>query len=235
MRSLRDSIVVASLVAGLLVQLPVIAGFHAGAAVHPSTADLSRVVAGRVLLPLVAGDTIGQRLWNSFGWASAIAATVVVVAAGLCLLGSRRLCAEAFVAGGLAVLATAFVVAEMWVRWNPVFLPLPAGSVETGARYWTVPSLLLWSATFVAVGSVNFRQVLGRAATVWRVGVLLWVAVLCAADFIALNPGRDGGPFWNDQIAAATRACSAGARTATVTTPPDPSWRFDIPCNLLRN
>ena len=61
-RNRRDSIAVATLLAGLAVQLPFILGFHTGAAVHPSTVDLSQVFAGRVLLPMLAGDTIGQHL-----------------------------------------------------------------------------------------------------------------------------------------------------------------------------
>ncbi len=150
-------------------------------------------------------------------------------------LASRRLRPAGILAGGLAVLAVAFTVVEVRVRWNPEFVPVPGSSVELGARYWTVSSLLLWSAAVVLVGSASFDAVHRMLQLAARGLVVAWLLTLCATDFVALNPGRDGGPLWSVQVAAAARACRPGVASALVTTPPGPSWSFQVPCTLLRN
>jgi hypothetical protein len=232
-RNWRDSIPVAALLAGLAVQLPfILSAPHL--AHHPSLPDLSSVFAGHVLLPALVGGTIGQRLWVGFDWAAVIAAAVVVGGITVALLRERRLRAETVLAAGLFLLALAFTAAEVWARWDPVFVPISGNSIETGARYWAVPSLLLWSAAAVIAGSPRLGDVVVMPRMRWlRQGILLWLALLIAADFIALNPARDRGPFWSDQLALASQACKAGAGRATLTTPPDRAWFLVVPCSLL--
>jgi hypothetical protein len=114
-------------------------------------------------------------------------------------------------------------------------VPVPGNSIETGARYWAVPSLLLWSAAALIAGAPRVGDAGASSGRGWaRQGILLWLALLVAADFVALNPGRDSGPFWSDQVAAGARSCAAGAAGATLTTPPDPLWIVVVPCSLLR-
>jgi hypothetical protein len=180
------------------------------------------------------GGTLGQRLWVAFDWAAVIAAGVVVGGITVALLRERRLRVETVLAVGFFLLALAFTAAEVWARWDPVFVPISGNSIETGARYWAVPSLLLWSAAAVIAGSPRLGDVVVTPGfRSLRQGILLWLALLIAADFIALNPARDNGPLWSDQLTLATRACKAGAGHATLTTPPDRAWFLDVPCSLL--
>jgi hypothetical protein len=235
-RSWRDLVAVAALLAGLAVQLPfILSAPSPQISQHPSIPDLSSVFAGHVLLPALVGGTIGQRLWVGFDWAAVIAAAVVVGGIAVALLRERRLRVETVVATGLFLLALAFTVVEVWARWDPVFVPVPGNSIETGARYWAVPSLLLWSAAALIAGAPRVGDAGASSGRGWaRQGILLWLALLVAADFVALNPGRDRGPFWSDQVAAGARSCAAGAAGATLTTPPDPLWIVVVPCSLLR-
>jgi hypothetical protein len=226
---------VAALVAGLAIQAPVILPVtaHSGG---PSLHELAGVLASHVALPFLAGGSLGGRLWDLYGWAAPILASIVVLGAVVLLLLPRRLRIDGVAALAFVGYAAVLTAAPVWWRWGPVFNPVPHGLIGIPARYYAWPLLVLWSAVLVVAASDRVQLRLGQArTTAVQTGVTLWLVALCAADFaLPNNTFRNDGPFWDREVTTAAASCrTTHAAAVRISPPPAADYAFTIPCRRL--
>ena len=212
---------------GLALQLPFVLSHPIAATGHPSVVDLGKIFAAHVVLPMLLGGNAGSWAWANGHWIAAVLAGAAFIA-GLAMYAIWRRDASVGVPLALVASAILFAVVEVWVRWNPILLPMPGNLTLIGARYWAVPQLLLWSTAALIAAQFARRGTTTIARWLPSAAVVLWLGLLCVSDFRALNPGRDSGPFWSTSLRSAQASCHRGDLRASITIPP--SFTVLLPC-----
>ncbi len=199
------------LIAGLLIQVPVIVTSREVTWAPNIPLDFAAVFGGRVALPFLVGGMLSSRLWADFRWAAIAFAALILLAGCAGVAFTRRLRRTAWVA--LVFVAGAIVFAGLPIigRWETIMFPHRASLLGIPARYWGAPLLMLWSSVAIVVGSSDVRMWLGDQYQRILVGItVVWLAFILSADFVVVsgNPFRDYGPRWDAQLRSAAISCT---------------------------
>jgi hypothetical protein len=206
----RGSAPAFALIAGLLIQLPVIVTSHDTHWAPNIPLDFAAVFSTRVALPFLVGGLLSNRLWADISWIAPAVAGLILCAGIVWLTFTRRIGPVAWVA--LIFIAGAIVFAGLPIidRWEMAMYPKAGALLEIPARYWGVPLLMLWSSVAIVVTSDTVRTWLGTQHHRILVRVtVVWLTCILAADFVVIggNPFRDDGLRWNQQLASAATTC----------------------------
>ncbi|MGA7987642.1 MAG: hypothetical protein WCB51_04505, partial [Candidatus Dormiibacterota bacterium] len=206
----RGSTPAYGLIAGLLIQIPVILTSHETHWAPNIPLDFAAVFGARVALPLLVGGALSDRLWAEVGWAAPALAGAMLCGGVVWLAMTRRIRPTAWVA--LTFVVGSIVSAGLPIigRYQNAMFPHGAALLGIPARYWGVPLLMLWSSVAIVVTSHGMRTWLGaqrHRLLVWA--TVLWLTSIVAADFVVVsgNTFRDDGLRWNEQLAAAATTC----------------------------
>ncbi len=199
-----------ALIAGLLIQLPVILTSHEANWAPNIPLDFAAVFGARVALPFLVGGVLSDRLWADISWAAPVIAGLLLCAGAVGVAVTRRIRPSAWVALIFVAGSIVFAGLPIIARFQPPMLPHGAALLGIPARYWGAPLLMLWSSVAIVVTSRGVRTWLGtrnRSLLVW--GTALWLSGIVAADFVVVsgNAFRDDGLRWNAQLAAAATTC----------------------------
>jgi hypothetical protein len=199
----------------------------------PSPLDLARIFGAHVLVPFFFGGTLGNALFGTFDY-KLVALLALAPLIGIAYLIARRAYRfEGWLVLGFCAVAMAFMIIPVYQRWGSQFNIVPYHLIGVPARYWTVPLLCLWSGVAVVVGSLRSHALSHRAITVAVIGAFsIWFGAVALSDYGIHNAYRDAGPFWNQQMAAATTFCESAptGSAATFLPPPRLVFGFSIPC-----
>ena len=198
------------LIAGLLIQIPVILTSHETHWAPNIPLDFAAVFGARVVLPFLVGGALSDRLWADVKWAAPALAGAMLCAGIVWLALTRRIRPTAWVALIFVVGSIVFAGLPIIGRYQNAMFPRGAALLGIPARYWGAPLLMLWSSVAIVVSSRGVRTWLGaqhHRVLVWA--TVLWLTSILAADFVVVsgNPFRDDGLRWNEQLAAAATTC----------------------------
>jgi hypothetical protein len=206
----RGSAPAFGLVAGLLIQAPVILTSHEFHWAPNIPLDFAAVFGARVALPFLVGGVLSNRLWSDIGWMAPAVAGSILCTGVVWLALARRIRPTAWVALFFVVGAIVFAALPIVGRWEQIMFPQSSASLGIPARYWGVPLLMLWSSVAITVTSRGAQTWLGarhHRVLVWA--TVMWLTCILAADFVIVsgNSFRDDGLRWNKQLSAAATTC----------------------------
>jgi hypothetical protein len=189
---IREHAVTLGWAAGCLLQVPFILASHVSRTAHANPAYAITYLARDVIMPAL-GWHLAWQLRAAFGpgGATAIVGGVLAVILGLVLATQARRCRVFVVTAVATGLVFAFVAAALsWLPSQPVTL-----GMEPGARYSTLPILLLDAAMIISADACARRW----GTRTWSVyAAAAWVAVLAVgwvSDF-RYPVSHNSGPAW---------------------------------------
>ena len=234
-RSVRALLVSGLFLAGLVVQLAVMAGgarpernwgFRLGA--------LPDVFSLRVTGGLLVGDRFLDDAWAAYGRAFAYGAFLAVALLVTVLLARSDRRTIAFTLIALAYAGLFFCV-QLVGRGTGGIDPEVHGSRLDAARYVLVPFLLL-TATIVAMVDRGYARRPASTGWAWaRRAALLWLVALMAVNYSVTND-RSRGPRWDQELRQARRGCSTlRPESVHVLVAPSPPrvWFATVPCSRI--
>ena len=205
-----ESIPAYGLIAGLLLQIPVILTSRETYWAPNIPLDFVAVFGARVALPFIVGGALSDRLWADIAWVAPALAGAILCAGIVWLALTRRISSAAWVALIFVVVAIVLAGLPIIGRYEDAMFPRGVALLGIPARYWGVPLLMLWSSVAIVVSSDGVRTWIGaqrHRVLVWA--TVVWLAGILGADFVVVsgNPFRDDGLRWNEQLATAARTC----------------------------
>lgn len=227
---------VAGLLAGVSAQLMVMVKVGRAAAAAdtgtPSLMDLAQGYGLHVFLqmwrPAIGG--VGDLLVEHGWWLMVLAALPFVLAVAVLLAGTRTR-EDLVLVATLLMGATVPFVAGLVMNFRSFLafsdFPLETLAIFAPLRYALVPSMFVLAAVVVVADRWAHRS--GRLGVAMATVLLIGLAGLGIVNVDAVPTSRSGYPGWAAGIAAAERACRAGADHVVVDIAPD-TWEVDMSC-----